>query len=140
MLAGGPSARARIPTSRPTRRRRDSHGGRSGECPSRACIVHRDQAADATINNPATRQEARGADASCKSLRAHGAHPTHNGQATGGSYASRKEATLLSIRGPYPKPPMALPRRSRSCMGASVLPVRPSSYRVVHWPAAWCQH
>ena len=51
--------------------RRDSHGGRSDEFISRACIAYRHYAIDSNTYNPLTRQEARGVDASFKDLRVH---------------------------------------------------------------------
>ena len=112
--AGWEAKRARI---RPTQR--DSHGGHSDKCLSRACIAFRHYAIDSITYHPVTRQEARGVDASFKGLRV---HPTYKGQETGGSYVSRKEVAPLSIREPFPRPLMimALSRRFRNCTGTSV--------------------
>ena len=97
--------------------RRDSHGGRSDECLSRAYIACRHYAIDSITYNSLTRQEVRGVDASFNGLRV---HSTYKGYETGGNYVRRKEATLLSIRGPYPRPLMALSQRHRGCAGVSV--------------------
>ena len=102
---------------RPTRR--DSHGGRSDEFISRACIACRHYAIELITYNPLTHQEAWGIDASFKGLRV---HSTYKGYETGGNYVSREETTLLSIREPYPRPLIALSQRFRSCTGTSVLP------------------
>ena len=111
---------------RPTRR--DSHGGRSDEFISRACIACRHYAIELITYKPLTHQETRGIDASFKGLRV---HSTYKGWEIGGNYVSRKEVTLLSIREPYPRPLIALSQRFRSCTGTSVLSVCPGSYSVV---------
>ena len=111
---------------RPTRR--DSHGGRSDEFISRACIACRHYAIELITYNPLTHQEARGIDASFKGLRV---HSTHKGEETGDSPFSREETTLLSMCAPHLRPLIALSQRFRSCTGTSVLSVCPGSYSVV---------
>ena len=108
---------------RPTRR--DSHGGRSGECLSRACIACRHCAADPNNHGPSTHQEARGADAPAKGVRV---HSTHRGGETRGGPVSREHTTPLSVRAPHPKRFVALSLRSRSCTGTSVLLKTPGAY------------
>ena len=112
---------------RPTRR--DSHGGRSDEFISRACIACRHYAIDSNTYKPFTHQEARGIDAFFKGLRV---HSTHKGEETGGKPVSREEVALRSIRASYPRPLIVLSQRFRSCAGTSVLSVCPGSYSVVH--------
>ena len=106
---------------------RDSHGGRSGEYISHACIARQHYAIDSNTDKPfmITHQEARGADAAFKGLRA---HSTHRGEETGGQPLSREGATLLSMCAPHWRPLMALPRRFCSCTGASVLQKSPGAY------------
>ena len=108
---------------RPTRR--DSHGGRSDEFISRACIACRHYAIDSNTYEPFTHQEARGIDAPFKGLRV---HSTHKGEETGGKHLSRKETTLLSMCAPHLRPLIALSQRFRSCTGASVLLKTPGAY------------
>ena len=131
--AGRSIQRERI---RPTRR--DSHGGRSDKCLSRACIAFRYYAIDSITYNPLTRQEARGVDASFKGLRV---HSTYKGYEIGGNYVSRKEVTLLSIREPYPRPLIALSQRFRSCTGTSVcfFPTSLYAYCSVGQAQGWAQ-
>ena len=114
MNAGRGIRRKRV---RPTWR--DSHGGRSDEFMSRACIACRHYAIELITYNPPTRQEMRGIDASFTVQRV---HSTYKGYETGGDYVSREKTTLRSIRGPYPRPLVTLSQRFRSCTGASVLP------------------
>jgi len=127
--------RARI---RPTRR--DSHGGRSDECLSRACIACQHYAIDSNTYNPLTCEEARGVEAPFKSFRV---HLTHKGQETGGNYVSQEETTPVTIREPHPRPLMALSQRFRGCTGTSFFFVCPGSYRAVpgrwrNWQSATC--
>jgi hypothetical protein len=77
--AGASPTRERI---RPMRR--DCHCGRTGEFIARACIACRLYAIVSNTSKLLTRhgQEARGADAPFKGLRA---RPTHKGQGAGGS-------------------------------------------------------
>ena len=114
---------------RPTRRA--SHGGRSDEFISRACIACRHCTIELITYNPLTHQEMRGIDASFEGLRV---HSTYKGWEIGGNYVSRKEVALLSICEPYPRPLIALSQRFRGCTGASVLSVCPGSY------SAFCCH
>ena len=94
--AGASIRRERI---RPTQW--DSHGGRSDECSSRACIACRHNAIDSNPYEPPICQEARGIDASFKGVRV---HSTQKGEGTGGKPVTREETTLLSIRAPYLRP------------------------------------
>ena len=110
--AGASIQRERI---RPTRR--DSHGGRSDEFISRACIACRHYAIDSNTYKPFTHQEARGIEAPFKGLRV---HSTHKGEETGGNPLSREETTLLSMCAPHLRPLIALSQRFRSCTGTSV--------------------
>ena len=112
---------------RPTRR--DSHGGRSDEFISRACIACRYYAIDSNTYKAFIHQEARGIDAPFKGLRV---HSTHKGEETGGKPLSREETTLLSMCAPHLRPLIALSQRFRSCTGTSVLLKTPGAYtRVV---------
>ena len=112
--------------------RRDSHGGRSDECLSRARIACRHYAINSNPYEPPTRQEARGVDAPFKGV---GVHSTHKGEETGGKPVSREETTLLSIRAPYLRPLIALSQRFRSCTGTSVLLKTPGAYTRVEYAA-----
>ena len=119
---------------RPTRR--DSHGGRSDEFISRACIACRHYAIDSNTYKfkPFTHQEARGIDASFKGLRV---HSRHKGEETGGNPLSREETTLLSMCAPHLRPLIALSQRFRSCSGTSVLLKTPGAYTRVDPVAQW---
>ena len=108
---------------RPTRR--DSHGGRSDEFMSRACIACRHYAIDSNAYKPPTCEEARGAEPPLKSFRVHSAH---KGEETGGKPVSRESATPRPIRAPHPRPLVAFSQRFRSCKGTSVLWVCPGPY------------
>ena len=110
--------------------RRDSHGGRSDECLSRACIrvAWRQYAIDSNTYKPLTCKEARGVESPFKSFRV---HSTHKGEETGGKPVSLEEVTLRSIRASYPRPLIAFSQRFRSCTGTSILSVCPGSYSVV---------
>ena len=95
ITAGASTRRKRI---RPTYTRRDSHGGRSDEFISRACIACRHYAIELiTYNNPPTHQETRGIDTS-SSFKVSRVHSTYKCYETGGNYVSREETTLRSIR------------------------------------------
>ena len=115
---------------RPTRR--DSHGGRSGDCLSRACIACQHCAVDSSTYKPPTCEEARGVEAPFKSFRV---PSTHKGEEPGGGAVSREEVRLRSICASYPRPLIAISQRFRSCTGTSVLSVCPGSYSVVQ---RWC--
>ena len=120
---------------RPTRR--DSHGGRSDEFISRACIACRHYAIDSNTYKPFTHQEARGIDASFKGLRV---HSTHKGEETGGNPLSREETTLLSMCAPHLRPLIALSQRFRGCTGTSVLLKTPGAYNYTRAEWYWRQH
>ena len=125
--------RARI---RPTRRDSHMHGGRADKCLSRACVAWRHCAIDPNAYTPLTyacgEARARGVESPrpgpFKSSRV---HSTHKGEETGGKPVSREEVALRPARASYPRPPIAISQRFRSCTGTSVLSVCPGSYSVV---------
>ena len=110
-------------SARPTRR--DSHGGRSGGCPSRPCIARRHCAVDSNTYQPSSCQEAQGADAPFEGV---GVYSMHKGEGTGGKPVSREETSLLSIRAPHLRPLIALSQQFRSCTETSVLLKTPAAY------------
>ena len=111
---GRGAKRARI-RRRPTRPRRDSHGGRSYECLSRACIARRHCAVDLNTHKPPTRQKTRGADASFKGLRVHSTR-THKGQEIG---ALRYRGLGLT----KPTPPEIAAKAPRGALGMARAPI-----------------